>query len=194
MLYFKYFIPISILLFYASEKLPAKRDNSSRISWDINNQIEWKDFKGRVKKTSPLDAYTMLGISVEIIGQKNGKVDMGVFGYFEKNKSWVKPGEKTNHLLSHERKHFDLCEVFRRKLIKNLEASKTYNYDSFSDEIEKIFNKNFEDYTKEQERYDEETHHSQKIESQIKWNKFISKELLRLKKYDKIAASLNIGD
>ena len=115
-------------------------------------------------------------------------------GYFEKNKSWVKPGEKTNHLLSHERKHFDLCEVFRRKLIKNLEASKTYNYDSFSDEIEKIFNENFEDYTKEQERYDEETHHSQKIESQIKWNKFISKELLRLKKYDKIAASLNIGD
>ena len=168
MLYFKYFIPISILLFSASEKLPAKRDNSSRISWDINNQIEWKDFKGRVKKTSPLDAYTMLGISVEIIGQKNGKVDMGVFGYFEKNKSWVKPGEKTNHLLSHERKHFDLCEVFRRKLIKNLEASKTYNYDSFSDEIEKIFNKNFEDYTKEQERYDEETHHCQKIESQIK--------------------------
>ena len=79
-------------------------------------------------------------------------------------------------------------------MIKKLEAKKSYNYDSFSQEVEKMFNENFEQYTKEQERYDEETHHSQKKELQIKWNKFITKELLRLKKYDKIAASLNVID
>ena len=195
MLYFKYFITISILLFSSSsETLPVESNNSDRIAWEKNVQIDWDDFKGRAKNSSSLDAYTMLGISLEVIGQKDGKVDMGVFGYFEKNKSWVKSGEKTTHLLSHERKHFDLCEVYRRKLIKKLEAKKSYDYDSFSKEVGEMFNKNFEEYTKEQERYDEETHHSQKKESQIKWNKFIAKELLRLKKYDKIAASLNVVD
>ncbi len=194
MLYFKYFITISILLFSSTENPSSKIANSSRIAWEEDYQLDWNDFKGRAQTTSSLDAYTMLGISIEVIGQKDGQVDMGVFGYFEKNKSWVKPGEKTDHLLAHERRHFDLCEIYRRKLIEKLEDKKSYKYDSFSDDVGKIFNKNFEEYTKEQERYDEETHHSQKKEDQIKWNKFITKELLRLKKYDKIAATLNVVD
>jgi hypothetical protein len=194
MLYFKYFITLSILLFSSSENPLVDNLTSNRIAWEQNYQLDWNDFKGRAQTSSSLDAYTMLGISLEVIGQKDGKVDMGVFGYFEKNKSWVKSGEKTDNLLSHERKHFDLCEVYRRKLIKKLEAKKSYDYDTFSDDVGKMFNENFEAYTKEQERYDEETHHSQKKEDQIKWNKFITKELLRLKKYDKIAATLNVVD
>jgi hypothetical protein len=194
MLYFKYFITFSILLFSSSENPSTDLANSNKIPWEKNYQLDWNDFKGRANKTSLLDAYTMLGISLEVIGQKDGKVDMGVFGYFEKNKSWVKSGEKTDLLLSHERKHFDLCEVYRRRLIKKLEAKKAYNYNLFNDDVENIFNKNFEKYTKEQQRYDKETHHSQKKEIQIKWNKFITKELLRLKKYDKIAATLNVID
>ena len=194
MLYFKYFITISILLFSSAENHTADNPTSTRIAWEKDYQLAWNDFKGQAQTSSALDAYTMLGISLEVIGQKDGKVEMGVFGYFEKNKSWVKSGEKTDHLLLHERKHFDLCEVYRRKLIKKLEAKKSYNYDTFSDDVGKMFNENFEAYTKEQERYDEETHHSQKKEDQIKWNKFITKELLRLKKYDKIAATLNVVD
>ncbi len=194
MLYFKYFFTLSIFLFASGENPTVDNPTSNRISWEKDYQLDWNDFKGRAQTSSLLDAYTMLGISLEVIGQKDGKVEMGVFGYFEKNKSWVKSGEKTNHLLLHERKHFDLCEVYRRKLIKKLEAKKSYDYDTFSDEVGKMFNENFEAYTKEQERYDEETHHSQKKEDQIKWNKFITKELLRLKKYDKIAATLNVVD
>ena len=194
MLYFKYFLTLSILLFSTSEDHNVDNPSTNRIAWEKDYQLDWNDFKGKAQTSSALDAYTMLGISLEVIGQKDGKVDMGVFGYFEKNKSWVKSGEKTDHLLSHERKHFDLCEVYRRKLIKKLEAKKSYDYDTFSDDVGKMFNDNFEAYTKEQERYDEETHHSQRKEDQIKWNKFITKELLRLKKYDKIAATLNVVD
>lgn len=194
MLYLKYFITFSLFIFSFSSHLPQNVSNSERIAWDVNYELKWSDFQGKANTSSSLDAYTMLGISLEVIGQKNGTVDMGVFGYFEKNKSWVKPGEKTDHLLLHEQKHFDLCEVYRRKLIKKLEAKKSYNYDSFSQDVGEMFNKNFEEYTQEQERYDEETHHSQIKEMQIKWNKFIAKELLRLEKYDKIAATLNVVD
>lgn len=185
MFYMKYLL-VAILVFTLSS-------DSDKISWEKNEKIQWMDFQGKAPGNSMLDAYSMLGISLEIIGQKNGEVEMGVLGYFEKNKSWVKSGEKSDHLLLHEQKHFDLCEVYRRKLIQKLESKKSFSYDKFSDQVSDIFNEIFEDYKKEQERYDHETNHSQKKEEQTKWNKFIAKELLRLKKYDKIAAKLKVN-
>ena len=200
MLYLKYFIPLSLLLFSihqtqidVEETTPvAEAADSPRIAWDKNYTLKWKDFKGRADKYSTLDAYTMLGIELEVLGQKNGKVDMGVFGYFEKNKSWVKSKEETGSLLSHEQRHFDLCEVYRRMMIEKLEARNPYSYDGFSNEVSTIFNEMFNAYTQEQARYDHETHHSQKKEIQADWNKFIESELLRLEKYDKLAASLEV--
>ena len=134
----------------------------------------------------------MLGISLEVVSQEDGKVDMGVFGYFEKNKSWVKAGEKTDHLLKHEQKHFDLCEVYRRILVKRLEAGNPYSYDNFNKKVGDIFNKTFKDYTDEQEKYDHETNHSQKKEEQIKWDGDIVKRLNDLEKYQKLIAELEV--
>jgi len=169
---------------------PVTEIESDRIAWDKNDALEWGDFKGKAETYSSLDAYTMLGISLEVLGQKDGKVDMGVFGYFEKNKSWVKSNEKTESLLSHEQRHFDLCEIYRRMMIEKLEAKNPYSFDGFSNEVGAIFNEMFNAYTQEQARYDHETHHSQKKEIQTQWDKFIAAELLRLEKYDKLAASL----
>ena len=192
MLYFKYLFTFAVLLF--SSQPTINKTESARIAWDKNYHLEWKDFKANVDRRSSLDAYTMLGLSLEVVSQNNGKIDMGVFGYFEKNKSWVKKSEKTKRLLAHEQKHFDLCEVYRRKLIKKLEANSPYSFDGFSNEVQTIFNQTFDAYTKEQARYDQKTNHSQNKEQQIKWNKFIAKELLRLEKYDKIAATLSMNN
>jgi len=188
----KFLLPVSLIIFLGNSFLKESETVSDNIAWDENYDLTWDDFKGSPEHSSGLDAYTMLGLSLEVIDQNNGNVDMGVFGYFEKNKSWVKPNEKTDYLLHHEMRHFDLCELYRRKLIKNLEEGK-YTFDGFSNEVGKIFNQTFDDYTKEQARYDKETNHSQKKEIQKKWDKFITKELLRLKKYDKIAASLKVS-
>ena len=88
MLYFKYFIALSILLFSSSENPSVDNPSSNRIAWEQDYRLDWNDFKGQAQTSSSLDAYTMLGISLEVIGQKDGKVDMGVFGYFEKNRYW----------------------------------------------------------------------------------------------------------
>ena len=192
MLFFKYIFPFAFLFLIGSSFSSNPETEPDRISWSKDYQLTWDDFKGIPDNSDHLDAYTMLGLSLEVMGQEENVVELGVFGYFEKNKSWVKVDEKTDHLLAHEQKHFDLCEVYRRVLVKKLEAKKSYSFDKFSDQIGKIFNDVFEDYTKEQARYDEETNHSQKKDAQKRWNKFISKELSRLKKYDKIAASLKV--
>lgn len=189
MLYIKYIVACTFLLF-SSNELFNEEGKSDRIAWDQETQLTWKDFKAKPHRSSSLDAYTMLGISIEVIGQQNGVIDMGVFGYFEKNKSWVKPGERNEKLLYHEQKHFDLCEVYRRMLVQKLEANNPYSFNGFSSEVGQIFEEVFAAYTREQERYDKETNHSQIKEQQEAWNKFIAEELLRLKKYDKLAASL----
>lgn len=164
--------------------------NDEVIAWSPDYAIEWSDFNARPKSSSPLDAYTMLGISLEVVSQDDGKVNMGVFGYFEKDKSWVKAGEKTDHLLKHERKHFDLCEVYRRILIKRLEAGNPYGYDNFNKKVGDIFNSTFKEYTQEQEKYDKETNHSQKKEIQIKWDGDIVNRLKELEKYQALIAEL----
>jgi len=195
MLFLKYFFTLIPLLFVASEpdnSPPIENINDDLLAWSPDYEIKWSDFKAAPKKSSPLDAYTMLGISLEVVSQENGKVNMGVFGYFEKNKSWVKSDEQTEHLLNHEQKHFDLCEVYRRILIKRLEAGNPYSYDNFNNKVGDIFNKTFKDYTDEQEKYDHETNHSQKKEKQAMWDADVKQRLIDLEKHKDIIAILEV--
>ena len=134
----------------------------------------------------------MLGLSVEVISQKNEKVEMGVYGFFEKKKSWVKKRHSSDKLLNHEQKHFDLCEVYRRKFIKKLETQNPIDNKKFSEQMQETFNLIFAAYTQEQSRYDRETEHSLNEEEQERWDKYIEEQLSKLEKYDKIAASLVI--
>ena len=197
MLFLRYFLTLIPLFFIAGESDTTVSNetevvNDDLIAWESDYNIKWSDFKAAPKNSSPLDAYTMLGISLEVVSQDNGKVNMGVFGYFEKNKSWVKSGEKTENLLKHEQKHFDLCEIYRRILVKRLEAESPYSYDNFNTKVGEIFNKTFKDYTDEQGKYDHETNHSQKKDKQAEWDANVIKRLNALEKYNNIVAELEV--
>ena len=193
MLFLRYFLAMVPLFFITGEPTETENFSDEVIAWSPDYNIEWTDFKARPQNGSHLDAYTMLGISLEVVSQDDGNVNMGVFGYFEKNKSWVKSGEKTANLLKHERKHFDICEIYRRILVKRLEESSPYTVDNFNKKVGDIFNKTFKDYTDEQEKYDHETHHSQKKELQAKWDKEIVKRMEALEKYKDIIAELKVN-
>lgn len=192
MLFLRYFLAMIPLFFVTGEPSEPENFSDDIIAWSPDYKIEWSDFKASPKNRSHLDAYTMLGISLEVVAQDNGTVDMGVFGYFEKDKSWVKGGEKTDHLLKHERKHFDLCEIYRRILVQRLEQASPYTVDNFNKKVGDLFNRTFKEYTDEQEKYDRETNHSQKKEQQIKWDKDIIDRIEALKKYEGIIARLKV--
>ena len=192
MLFLKYFLALIPLFFITGEPTEPENFQEDIIAWSTDYELKWTDFQALPKNSSHLDAYTMLGISLEVVSQNNGNVDMGVFGYFEKDKSWVKAGEKTDNLLNHERKHFDLCEIYRRILIKRLVAGNPYTVDNFNKRVGDTFNKTFQEYTKEQERYDFETNHSQKKEQQAQWNNAIVKRLNDLEKYQDLIAPLKV--
>ena len=101
--------------------------------------------------------------------------------FFIKSKSWAK-SKNNDILLIHEQGHFDIAELFARKLRKAF-AEYKFNYKTVGKDIDNLFLLNKQERAKMDALYDKETKHSQDKQQQILWNKRIKTELNKLKKY-----------
>jgi predicted secreted Zn-dependent protease len=93
------------------------------------------------------------------------------FGYtitchFSKSKSWVL--HKTDHILAHEQGHFDIAEVFARKLNKQM-SSYVFNKNTYKTELRNIYQGILDEKEALQNQYDAETNHSINKEKQAEW-------------------------
>ena len=95
--------------------------------------------------------------------------------YFYPNESWYKPDICDDFILGHEQLHFDISELFARKMRRKLRRT------SFSDNVKAEIRKIYKDILKElkdyQELYDWETDFSRNREKQLEWNKKITEAL-----------------
>lgn len=101
--------------------------------------------------------------------------------YFHPDRSWSKE-RKDRYLLNHEQRHFDLSEVYTRKMRKELaEARITIN------NYKRIFSHTFRVVNRElyhmQEAYDRETKHSIYRDAQAKWDRLIDESLAEYADY-----------
>ena len=164
----------------------------TKVYWDAKQNLNWRDFQARPNQNAHLDAYSTLGISYVVLHNTDKVIEMGVYGYFEKDKSWVRKNEKTSHLLKHEQKHFDLCELYRRILKKRFAAFENYTYSNVNYEMKRIFQEVFDEYDQIQQRYDRETNHSLIKLKQQQWNDYIKKQLADYRKFEGDFVTLNI--
>jgi len=157
----------------------SQNKNDSLIYWDKNKKLKWCDFlykgienKGKLK----VDAISFTGISISYYSTYYFKV----FVYFDKNSSWTKD-TISQDLLEHEQGHFDISELFGRKLRK-------YYSDYENGVIDQIDSTNIINIFKErqmfQDRYDYETKLGTDKIMQKRWNEIIRKELEKLKDYE----------
>lgn len=147
--------------------------------WSTKNKLTWEDFKGTVPPDADAAATTASGISYTYSANllhHEVKLDFEVNAFFYPNESWYKPTICNDLVLSHEQLHFDIAELFARKMRKRL------NETSFSDnvkaEIRDIYRKTLKELSDFQERYDWETNFSRDAKQQLRWNKEIAKALL----------------
>ena len=99
--------------------------------------------------------------------------------YFYKTHSHIKSTDSL--ILKHEQLHFDIAEVFARKLrekIKN-HNKEFFDLESYNKEIDLIYQR----YFLYQERYDRETKHSLNIDKQNEWEEKINLNLLSSTSY-----------
>lgn len=157
------------------------KDTPDTIYWSENDRLEWDDFEGKPRHDyQGVSALTSSGI-VHYKGCKDGKINYKVRAYFEKEESWVKEEAMTTHHLIHEQIHFDITELYARKLRKVLADR------SFKCEEEAAFEecvKNFVDtWHNDQQSFDFHSRHSLNKSAQKEWFYRIEMELSLLSEY-----------
>jgi len=147
------------------------------IEWNVNRNLKWTDFKALVKPKN-IDLPNASAVTCSNFGfeaQKlfySSKTEIDIISIFDCTKSWVDSTQtKNNWLLKHEQGHFDLTEIYARKLRKNLENG-NFNTKNLNSKTRAIFEKIEQEYKDEQKRYDKETNHSLKKNKQIEWNSY----------------------
>ena len=148
------------------------------IIWNANEKLVWANFKGKIPPSAASAAITASGISYKYSANllhHEVKLDFEVTAFFYPNESWYKPTLCDDHVLSHEQLHFDIAELFARKMRKRL------NETSFSDnvkaEVKDIYKEILKELADFQHLYDWETNFSRNKEKQLLWNKKIAKIL-----------------
>jgi len=164
---------LHFLLLFPSH-LPAQDLNEELLSWNAKRKLKWSDYKAAPDPDSDAAASTTTYLRVEY------KISDNNFGYtikswFSKTRSWGL--HKSDYILSHEQGHFDIAEIFARKLNSKLKSYQ-FNQRSYQKDLGKIYDNILEEKSAMQNNYDRETRHSINKEKQAEWLKKIE-ELLK---------------
>ncbi len=167
---------------YIALKQPIT-ENENIIIWNKNRLLTWDDFKGKPDTTTEYLAVTDCNFNTKFFSNKD-TLHISTKCYMECKTSWKKKKTLSTALLKHEQLHFDIAELYVRKLklelvkmaVTKKEAQKKI------DEISKLNTQQFKQY---QALYDKETDHSKIKVKQLEWEKKITKELKDLEAYSK---------
>lgn len=141
--------------------------------WRPDYRLRWEDFQGKPDSSSGYKAVTIADLR-SVLSYNNSTFNVKVTCAFDKKKSWtLSIGQ---NLLSHEQGHFDIAELFARKLRK---AFKEYifNPKTIEADYNKIFSRIKTERSKMDALYDKETNLSRNKSKQLYWNKKIEAEL-----------------
>lgn len=171
-----FYVPllISVLLFQDSE-----------IKWNIHTLLTWQNFKGQPDLTSSAAAVTAAAISYSYTANKIGteiiNFKVNVTTQFYPEKSWFKKELVNNHILSHEQYHFNIAELFSRKLRRKIAMLQPNS--NLKNQIKKTYDSITIELARFQNLYDVETDFSRNYELQKKWELKVARELLALNAY-----------
>jgi len=154
--------------------------NSVEISWQKDRKLSWNDFRGSVPRDAEdqTAAATFCGIGFEtnVITPKNPDVNIRVYNTFYTTNSWVRPEERSEAVLVHEQGHFDLCELYTRKLRAEMNNVKV-DVNTLKPVLKSIYDRVQAEYRRRQESYETETAHGVNYDEQHKWEKILEREL-----------------
>lgn len=159
-------------------------EENGAIEWHAKRKLVWDDFKGKTPSNSQNHAQSWVGI--DFFGKcVANKFVFEVTAVFNMDSSWVVEYKNTERLLKHEQGHFDIAEIFARKLRKRLGEIKQpcSNMDNTELLIQKLTKNNKIRLLSEQDDYDRETRHGSRKNRQKKWQEKISNRLKSLEKY-----------
>ncbi len=166
-------LPLCMLFIIAS----SFQNNDNVIVWSKSRKLTWNDFQGKISndkthevinvyKESEEDA-ARSRVAIALYYQCDGsKANHTVRAEFEKNNSWYYPKHNTDAVLSHEQLHFDITELYARKLRAKL-ASLKNPCDKSS--VGTVYQANENAFVEFMKQYDIETSHGVNKQKQSEW-------------------------
>lgn len=151
-----------------ADSLKRKPVLDSFIVWKTFVPLSWDDFKGKVPPKPEWDATAYTGFKYNVQG--TGKaISVEVTCYWNKYRSWKKnPKEVSVPLLIHEKLHFNISELYARKMRKEIATRQAADRLNQQD-IEGIFRQLVVEKDLMQKQYDDETQHSRNVAKQQEW-------------------------
>ncbi len=170
----------SLLLFTMSlASLRAQEAGEDALTWSSGRKLNWSDYKASPNPKSDAAATTSTSLSIDYhISAEH--FSYTIKSWFSRSRSWGR--DKTDYILSHEQGHFDIAEVYARKLHQRMSAYQ-FNKRTYQKELNSIYNEVADEKAAVQQQYDRETRHSIDKEKQAEWLKKISKMLEELKDF-----------
>lgn len=162
-------------LFYTAFAQPS----GDAIAWKKGSKLIWADYKGTPKPESGAAALTATLIT---IGYNIGPNSFSykITSTFQPSRSWVL--HRTDHILGHEQGHFDIAEVYARKLHQRMKDYK-FDKEKYQAQLRKIYEDVLKEKEEMQNEYDRETNHSIDKEKQEAWLKKIARLLRESEAY-----------
>lgn len=165
--------------------VPVPRDSTmyaapiATIPWEPNKRLIWDDFlcEPKVGTDAVASTSTSLGIAYQLT---NGQLEYHITCYFNKEKSWGLM--KTDYILAHEQGHFDITEIFARRLNEALQNYQ-FNKRTFKKDIGQIYQTIVSQKEEYQKTYDAETDHSRNRKVQYDWLEKIESLLAETQPY-----------
>ncbi len=161
---------ITALFLFVVIGFTSEQDDET-IPWCSENRLTWDDFKGAVPSNQSAAAITASGITYRFstYGTRDSiQVVFKINTFFYPTKSWYQPEMCNTLILGHEQLHFDISELYARKLKKRLESER-YAYGTVKTKVKSIYRKINEELDVYQNLYDAETNFSRNMDKQAEW-------------------------
>lgn len=153
------------------------------IAWSPTYKLSWDDFRGELGPHSADGALSTVGINRDC-AYDNGILTARIEAVFSPDNSSAKEKDKTPEVLGHEQLHFDISELFARKLRKQITESRFPSRPKKAiDKIARLHNQIKADVARYHDQYDEETTLPADPEKQREWNEKVASGLAGLKDY-----------
>lgn len=152
---------------------------SDEFAWQPGHRLSWNDFRGPVPSGRDIvAAETSCGIGFETNHVSRGsRVEFRVYNTFSTSRSWVRPDARVPEVLEHEQGHFDLCELYTRKLRQRFAATEGITVHNLRFATRAVWKEVHDAYRNRQDQYEHETAHGLNREGQVAWTAYLEKEL-----------------
>jgi hypothetical protein len=159
----------------------AQPTENLKLEWNAYYDLSWNDFQGQAPMESHGDAGTAVQIKAKPFYVKD-EVHYDVIAYFNREQSWVRDG--SSQLLRHEQLHFDIAELYARKIRKEITRLKDNGVNDVQT-INKAVRILLAESDKMDIQYDAETLHGSFLKKQAKWEARVKQEMGELEPFRK---------